>query len=364
MVCAQAIRDPQHVLSAALEMVGAMVFFVYRSFYEGPLGKLVRHFPDARVLDWFRRVWDGAGAGDAYEWIERELGADVYGLNTIFETGLPAPESMRELRELLEKHLYVEQELRVDEHSVRVLTDDDEVDLAYFFVDDALVASEPDRWAYLLHEGWELPETLRTASADQVFIPPVPVEALISTPQGGEGVTYAVVLTFYASIDSIGYCPPKSFPGVRLPQLAEALRATDVRLGEWPRELLHLRALVAPDESEIRPALERCNRWPSFEEEIPETYGAHPQAHETALRLLEGFEPSSGRDPDRTLIRQGEHMAQMSIHMDDVFGYRQWFFFDDVWAAAHPDLTTSLMHYGVHWDPRCPRSHGDAEDCP
>ena len=51
----------------------------------------------------------------------------------------PAPQSMRELRDLLEKHLYVEQELRVDEHSVRVLTDDDEVDLAYFFVDGQLV---------------------------------------------------------------------------------------------------------------------------------------------------------------------------------------------------------------------------------
>ncbi|GAA1023032.1 hypothetical protein Aple_096220 [Acrocarpospora pleiomorpha] len=51
-------------------------------------------------------------------------------------------------------------------------------------------------------------------------------------------------------------------------------------------------------------------------------------------------------------------MTQMSIHMDGFFGCRQWFFFDDVWAAAHPDLATSLMHYGVHWDPRCLRGHG------
>ncbi|GAA0989651.1 hypothetical protein GCM10009555_073960 [Acrocarpospora macrocephala] len=92
-------------------------------------------------------------------------------------------------------------------------------------------------------------------------------------------------------------------------------------------------------------------------------YSAHPQAHGGALRRLEGFEASKGRDPERTLIRQGEHMAQMSIHIDGFFGYRQWFFFDDVWAAAHPDLATSLMRYGVHWDPRCPGGHGYFEDC-
>ncbi|WP_281361709.1 hypothetical protein [Acrocarpospora pleiomorpha] len=41
----------------------------------------------------------------------------------------------------------------------------------------------------------------------------------------------------------------------------------------------------------LRPALERCNRWPIFEEETSETYSAHPQAHEVVLRRLEGFEP-------------------------------------------------------------------------
>ncbi|WP_432865146.1 hypothetical protein [Microbispora rosea] len=99
-----------------------MVYFVYRSVYEGPSGRLVRHFPDATVLDWFRRVWDDAASQDAYKWVERELGANVYGLHTIFETGLPAPRTHGELRRILKEHLYVERTLRVDRHSVRVLT--------------------------------------------------------------------------------------------------------------------------------------------------------------------------------------------------------------------------------------------------
>lgn len=183
-------------------------------------------------------------------------------------------------------------------------------------------------------------------------------------PPAGEGATYAVVLTSYATSDSIGGNTPVCFPGVRLPRFAATLREAGATLDEWPEELVVLRALVAPGEDEIGPALKRCNRWPDFEREIAETYDAHRQAHEFALRLLEGFEPSHGRDPDRTIIRHSEHVAQMAIHIDGYFGYRQWFFFDDVWAAAYPDLAASLLDYGPHWDPRCPRDHGYGECVP
>jgi hypothetical protein len=107
-----------------------MICFVYRSPYHGVLGKHVRWLPDASVLDWFRRAWDEAAA-DPDAWLRAELGADVYGLDSIFDEArhgpLPKPGSMAELRKLLKKHLYVEGKVIVDEHSVRALTDDDEV---------------------------------------------------------------------------------------------------------------------------------------------------------------------------------------------------------------------------------------------
>lgn len=113
------------------------MYFVYRSWYEGPLGKLVRHYPGVTVLEWFRRVWEEAGRDeDAYEWVRREFGTDVYGLNSIFTTGEPAPTSMVDLRRLMREHLYYEEQLSMDDHSVRVFTNDDELELAYFFVDD------------------------------------------------------------------------------------------------------------------------------------------------------------------------------------------------------------------------------------
>jgi hypothetical protein len=63
-----------------------------------------------------------------------------------------AASTWQELSDLLNRDLYVEGDpehnIRVDQHSVRAKTDNDEVDLAYFFVDDALLRSRPDCGAY------------------------------------------------------------------------------------------------------------------------------------------------------------------------------------------------------------------------
>jgi hypothetical protein len=56
--------------------------FVCRWREESPFNKRVVTTPDSTVLDWFRRGWE---QDDPDTWIERELGGDVYGLDSIFE---------------------------------------------------------------------------------------------------------------------------------------------------------------------------------------------------------------------------------------------------------------------------------------
>ena len=58
-----------------------------------------------------------------------------------------------------------------------------------------------------------------------------------------------------------------------------------------------------------------------------------------------------GRDPSKSLIAVGPHSAQVCMHASDVFGYQQWFLFDDQWAAAHPNMARSLLRYTSGWDP-------------
>src|ERR1051326_5164011 len=202
------------------------LYFVYRTHYEGPLSKRVRRLPDPDVLSWFRRGWQAASDGaEMRDWVKAELGGGVYGLASIFEAvqeeRLPLPKSWRQLHDLLLEHLYVEGDeecIQMDGRSLRVKTDDDDVDLAYFFFDADLVRERPDCLAYLVHDGWELPDGMGKGG----FEPAMPVQPL--EPAGeGDGATYCVLLTFYDSESFL--TKPYVFPGVRLPELAAYMRS-------------------------------------------------------------------------------------------------------------------------------------------
>ncbi|SMC85770.1 hypothetical protein [Lentzea albidocapillata] len=314
------------------------MFFVYRSHYKGPLSKLVRRLPDDSVLAWFQRNWRDPDPGTV---VERELGADVYGLHTIFDAALrhdlPVPASTDELRAVLHEHLYVEggeDHVRLDDHSLRVRTDDDEVELAYFFFDDTVIAESTDRLTYLLHEEWPLPDTAGTATH---FTPSVSV--VRAGPPGTDGTsTYAVLLTFYDG-ESLAITTPWEFAGVALNNLPAYLRAVEPT-PDWDPELLVLRELTEPGDTTVGPALDRCNRWPGFN--LNENPWPGPP-RDDAL--------TDGRDPNLSELHVADHLAQLAIHIDDTFGYQQWYLFDSTWAATHPDLARSLLRYAGHWDP-------------
>lgn len=330
------------------------VYFAYRSHYEGPLSQRIRQVPDETVLAWFQRGW---ACGDPQGWVEAELEGDVYGLASIFEAArkkrLPRPGTTDDLRTLLHKHLYVEGDedyIRVDDHSLRVRTDDDEVELAYFFLDDEIVTASPRRLSYLLWDSWPLPDNV---GQRQPFLPDVPV--LVAAPTGTvEATTYAVFLTFDDGA-SLANLQPLAFPGIDLATLARHLQAVDAPVGDvWPAELHVLRALIAPGEDSLLPALERSNRWPGFNlnaDPWPDLPGDHDTSHRLAIDMVTAAEYVDGRRPETSLLRANDHLAQLAVHCSSTFGYQQWYLFDTTWAASHPDLAQSLLRYANHWDP-------------
>jgi hypothetical protein len=337
------------------------ITFVYRSHYEGLLSKHLVRFPDdSSVLAWFQRVWPAAReAADVHDFLEEMLGGSVYGFSTIFEAArehkLPPPRSLKGLKALLDKHLYVEGDLRLDARSLRVLTDDDEVNLAYFFFDDA---ADPDRVAYLLQPDFPLPHGAARAAS---FVSPVAGRPLGPAGQG-PGRTWAVLLTFYDS-DSFPDEAPGYFEGVRLPELLDHLRATIPEGGEnprekypatWPLELRLLRAAIEPGDRDLEPALRRCASYPLWtvgSESGCGRAGLGPQKKAWAKfkKLAQGKEPDG--DPSQSHIRVAPHIAQAALHASQAFGYQQWFLFDDLWASAHPALASSLLRYAAGWDP-------------
>jgi hypothetical protein len=227
----------------------------------------------------------------------------------------------------LEEHLYIEgdtdQNLRFDGRSLRVKTDDDEVDLAYMFVEDS--AATPERWAYLLHDEWPLPSATGAG-------------------EGSQPRTHVVFLTFTdgGSLDLPG---PVTFDGIRLTELPDRLRGSnaDERAG-WPRELQVLYGMVAPGDETIADAVGRANRWPGFDlnSRLPTT---------AMLDVPADQKYEAGRDPGQSRIEASDHIVQMAIYLSEPLGYQQWFLFDDVWAGAYPALAQSLVRYATHWDP-------------
>jgi len=339
------------------------IWFVYRSHYEGPLSRRVRRLDAPSILAWFRRmIADARRSSDPSSVYEAELGGYVYGFGTVFEAvkenGLDAPLSIEALRALLDEHLYVEGEFLLDEHSLRVATDDDEVSLAYYFFDDEVVRASPDRFAFLLREEPNLPEGDAGGPCAPPFEPPFEPQELM--PRGeGEGTTYACLLTFYDG-DSI---PGQTcaIPGVRLPDLASHLRSVVPAKAPvswskewettWPVEMRLLRAMIAPGQISLAPALAKCAAYPlmsvaSKSGTMHLGVGAHASAAEDFERAAESLEPRK-----KPIVHLGEHAALLCTYASNAFGYQQWILFDDRFAAANPALAASILRYGRTWDP-------------
>ncbi|WP_432968408.1 hypothetical protein [Dactylosporangium sp. CA-233914] len=332
--------------------------FVCRWRDTTPLSKRVVRVPDATVLEWFRRGWERDDAGD---WVCDELGGDVYGLESIFdkarELGLPRPETLDELRALLHEHLYVEGDedyVRLGERALRVRTDDDEVDLSYYFIHEDAAAEAPERVAYLLYDSWPLPTGVAAPGA--VFDHRVPVQTLRPASPSPDCV-FSVRIGWQhpgtgTNLDLEGAL---AFPGLTLPELAPHLRGVDPAVARWwPADVRMLRALIAPGEDDIGPAMHRYARCDGYDpapdglDEVAE----HAAAHGRALRHLPAQPPAGSR------VHLEPHVAQVARHIDDFFGYDQWFLFDNRWAAANRDLARSLLRYAAQWDPFAPNGGG------
>ena len=339
------------------------VYFVYRSHCEGPSGKHVRRLDADSVLGWFQGVWERAKqAEDASEWVKTEIGADVYGFASIFqaarEHALPPPTSDRELKSYLEENLHTEGEMRFKPHAMQVLTDDDEIELAYYIFDDHYLKDHPGRTAYLLHEGWRLP----TTSGDRPAKPGVATHT-IQPPGSGLGVTYLAFLACYDScglsgLDELGW--PAHIKGVRVSQLADYLEATSP--GEdWPFELKLLRSQIpaaATTEARLKAALERVAGLPVIRigelDSLPRTGpGTIEQARTDVANIVSNLRGVFDHDASKSVVSTSANILQLCLHAGDLFGsdlYHQWILFDDLWAGEHPDLANGVLRFAQRWD--------------
>jgi uncharacterized protein (TIGR02996 family) len=380
------------------------VYFVYRSHYDTPSLNHVRRFEDDTVLAWFQRHWQGiVDSGQANDHVRKLFGCHVYGLSSLFEHiaehSLPPPASSAALKQALEEHLYAEGEVLYRPHSIQVLTDDDELEMAYYFFDDHFLAGHADRAAFILREGWRLP----VASGAGAFRPGVPVRKL--EPAGrGDGVTYLAFLAWYDSANLDDLEGAWSIRGVRLPDLARHLATTIPgpgysHEGGWPFELKLLRSQVldgpakAPGEEKallraIREQPGDVSRWQVHADWLEEhgqgrnavleralrASGRYPvgyicnslstggfggkdldEAREQLAELMERFGDRRSHDPRKSLVQADDQVAQLCLHTgrrswSETDLYHRWVLFDDRWGSAQPALANAILRYAKRWD--------------
>jgi hypothetical protein len=370
------------------------VYFAYRSFDHGPTGKYLRQFEDDTVLDWVRRHWEYLAIEPREESDERLtelLGSDGWFLINPFATaaemGMPVPESEEALAACLHNCSDQEDTRPVSRHHFQVLTEEDGEGGAVFYFDEHFANQYPELAAYLLHEDWRLPFGV----GDGRFHPTT--ETIPLTRGNGEGTTYVALLereSKYPLQDLIcGY----RIEGIRLPDLALHLCMQDgLDPTIWSGAFRRLPALMlaatesdSPMEAAFRRAVREAPQdgvnWAAWSDwrldrgDLPLGIGLL----DGALRRLARFTGQAqvnlpldhdlgvacqrlrAMEGDRTLRRKSAHslfhaeghLVQTCLDTsatDRAPYFGQWYFFDDIWASAHPHLANSLLRFASRWD--------------
>jgi uncharacterized protein (TIGR02996 family) len=343
------------------------VHFVYRN-QQGPTGLFHRRFQEATVLDWFANHWEGfLDWESAYEHVIDLLGCSVYGFHRLFEAiavdALAPPRTARRLQEALERANMIHTEVHVSTHCVQAATDDDETELAWYFVDDAYLAQKGPRASYLLRDDWRLP-----AEAGAGGFRPT-VKTTRAGKRRGEGTTYLVFHDFWDSGNLTDLEGGYRIDGIRLPELARYLLTNEVPdLGCcFHYDVPLLKQCLLPKVARVRTEEQALLRaiaespaddaaWNVLHDWLQDHGGRSAGAHllERALREVTKSQVGSYSgwefDPKKSRVQVEEHVAVLCRHVHEDNLYHQWYFFDDLWASAQPDLANAILRYAARWD--------------
>lgn len=405
---------------------GGKVFFVCRSQYEVPLGHRIVEFQSSTLLDWFHDNWisedlrkwmleppqEGAWVPadkPESEWTDEDviaihnydpihkhteelLNGGVYGFTDVWEAmakwGKTPPRDARELRKFVSTINYYG-EITFDDGALQCLTDDDEIEIAWYLFDDVYAKRNPERVAYLLRPTWELPETASIETGVPASDKSRDLSDSGDTPT--DGVVYCVFLSSQDGMTLLDLTGAYRFSGVRLPTFAKFLRSREVPVEKnhsdslepnWPDELILLRALshsndetsfaeflagLGTDVLNHRAAPARAFSDFRYKIKQPDFLAGPGRSYLDDFERLESHMEAS-RKENRSVwdqemlparIQASDHVCQIRFHerlnAKDGHDYEPvnytwaYIFFDDHWVAANPDLAQSILHYASGW---------------
>lgn len=331
------------------------IYFVYRAHYNKPNTKHYKELEGKSILSWWQKHWKATE--DPFQLVCDVFGNYIYGLAPLFEAinnhRVGFPSTMSDLAEAFETFAEVSG-IEVGEHYLQAITDNDDLELAYYFFDEVYAEQHPERVAYLLENDWGLP----TEANNGTFEPENELPSLVAA-----GDTYFTCQAFYTPSNLTDLDTEQLSARLAAPKLTALLSWFDEAkpTADWPDELqlLWLLHQNRPDAT-LRDLLEEImahsqelgdllisGEAPRIEKASDETY-ALGQVNDWRLRWAK-----EGTERPRSRLQYSRHLIQMSLFVEseeEDFLYHHWIFFDASWASENPHLANSILRYAQRWD--------------
>ncbi|WP_156944034.1 hypothetical protein [Bradyrhizobium sp. Ec3.3] len=322
--------------------------FILRSPYL-PSNRSTYRLDAPSPLAWFQSIWprlrEDAGISSKELLNVENLYYFAGFAENVRDKGLAAPANMVDLQTLLSHNWYGIVECR--DGYVFIETDDDEVQLAFWWVSDEVLEAEQERFA--CYSADRLPPETGSGGFDPGC------GIALAGNVGGVGSVFGVFATVWDGGNLLDLPGPIEVRGLRLPEFAGWLRAVPpgkitipglLPPGLKVDHLLELEwmALIARHNPELNvPALLR-----RLGEVSPTNVDKH--CEEMAAGTL--TEDELRKEPrwhrrDEPSISLQDNAHSVELRLSDGFCTHVWFLFDDLWASAHPVLARSLLRFGL-----------------
>lgn len=344
------------------------VYLLYREPYNRENCKYVKRFPNHDLLSWIHHLWEivlGSEDGDELgKNVANFFGAKMYGFwfYDILEEKIGKPATVGDAAEIFSRVGYITDVKTNQRNFIQMLTDDDELGLAFYLFDHTYLEEKPELAAYLSIEGFNLPTQKQPGSSN--------------LPSKGLSLFFESYLFYAAHLDEIE--APVFIANLDLAGLPNYL-ATSTPLKNWRIELMILRAC----------SLDRKGKVHSFDQMINELLSYKFAFWNEFMRTYEGEERKFLWEGDILKIKQvldkkhelfissphfshkidgGLHkiqrennLFQIGIFVEDWGGvpmidvepgflYDHWVFFESSWAEEFPYLANSIEQYFTRWD--------------
>jgi len=276
---------------AASEDAEKFTWFCARVPYDVPNGRHVKKLAGETPLKFFQNAWANKDSKAA-------LGIQSYGSYHIFgDPDLTAspPADDQALANAIEKNCYCTS-IETQHGQLEYLSDDDELDMSYYFFDSEFAKNNPDRVKFLLHQGW------------------LPTE--IKSNKDSAPATHILSRMPTQTCDSNNW---------------DYFKIEGTRLNEIGKAFETMQANRYSDSATMEKFLESQAKDQSW-----------------ALTIAKFVDAEGSFKDNRSEFQCTPHLCELNLHSHN-YGksavFEQFIVFDDLWAASHPDMFQSMLRF-------------------